>query len=197
MLFVFFFQSAVQDRPVSESNPAAPEKIKIAACPTCFEAAKKLDAAKYQVILTASTAESTALLARGSVDLILAGRTLRPDEAAGDSLVLAEGYSFLASQPTTVYADELKDVIINTDIDPEKLSQELPGFSFEQVNDVYEYLEKGIILTSWDNTDYARADIVHVFARDGQRLALSRQPTLYCPTECDKEIASDIKSAFD
>jgi hypothetical protein len=65
------------------------------------------------------------------------------------------------------------------------------------VEDIYEYLDKGIVITSWENTDYRRTAIVHVIEDNQERLALSRRPTLYCPKFCQKELVEDIKASLD
>jgi len=62
-----------------------------------------------------------------------------------------------------------------------------------QVDDVYESLDKGIVITSWENTDYARAEIVHVLQDSGEREPLSRRPTLYFSQAHAKE-ANDLKA---
>jgi hypothetical protein len=44
---------------------------------------------------------------------------------------------------------------------------------------VYAFLDEGIVITSVENTDYARADLVHVLEADqSRRVTLSRTPIL-------------------
>ena len=179
-----------EELPMSISNITvdkipAQELIKIAACPTCYELSKQLDLAKYQVIKTGSTAESLALLASGQVDMILAGRTLKPHEPQMDGLLIDEGYSFLSNSGGTIFVDQLNNYNIYTDLDSAELKQKLPIGKIQTVDNVYEYLDKGIIITSWENTDYNKAKIVHVLESSGERVKLSRRPTIYCPHLCD------------
>jgi hypothetical protein len=197
VLVIFFLGNSKQTEPMLTTSLPTKEKIKIAACPTCYEADKKLDKEKYEIVPTATTAESATLLARGSVDMLLAGRTLKPSEAAADFLVLTGGYSFLGDKQLNLDINEIKDRTIFTDLDPVELKNNLPDFTFKQVDDVYDYITKGIVLTTWENTDYSRAEIVHVYENNGRRLAMSRRPTLYCPTNCQDEVATDIKAIFD
>lgn len=48
------------------------------------------------------------------------------------------------------------------------------------------------LVTSWDNTDHAKAHIVHVLHDDGSRFALSRTPILYCKGTCEYHIVNHI-----
>ncbi len=173
---------------VNESN----EKIRIAACPSCYKVAGRLDTARYKIIPTQSTSQSIALLQAGQADMILAGRTLKPGEPLLDSVALGEGYSFLGSEEISIRSSQLDDYTFFTDLDAEKISTLFGITNVTHTDDVYEYLEKGIVLTTWENTDYGKARVVHVIENDGQRFALSRRPTLYCPKTCDDETASQF-----
>lgn len=173
------------------------EKIKVAACPTCFEMVKNVKADKYEIIKTRTTAESIALLENGQADIIMAGRTLKPNEPNLDHLLIDEGYSFLSSQTKTILADQLSDYDIYTDLETEALEKKLSVEKIQKVDNIYEYLDKGIIITSWENTDYTKANIVHVLEKDNKRMALSRRPAIYCPGSCEspivQELAKDLK----
>ncbi|MDZ7611205.1 MAG: hypothetical protein U5L10_00380 [Candidatus Moranbacteria bacterium] len=198
ILAIGFFFFADKDKtgqaPAEESNNShKSEKIKVAACPTCFELAKNVNADKYEIIKTGSTAESIALLKNNRADIIMAGRTLKPGEPQMDSILIKEGYSFLSSREGVVYIEELKDKIVYTDLDLEKIEKAFPAQKIEQVENVYEYLDKGVVVTSWENTDYTKAAIVHVLEENGERIVLSRQPTVYCPSAC-KEEARELAS---
>lgn len=163
------------------------EKIKIATCPTLYELSKKLDLEKYQVIKTGSTAQSIALLESGQVDMILAGRTLKPNEPQMDYLLIDEGYSFLSNQEATIFVDQLNDYNIYTDLNAEELKQKFPIEKIQTVGNVYKYLDKGIIITFWENTDYEQAGIVHLLEKNGTRVKLSRRATVYFPIICDNK----------
>ncbi len=171
---------------VNSSQFVKKEKLKIAACPTCFEMVKTIDAEKYEIIKTGSTAESLALLENKKVDMILAGRTLKPTEQQMEYILIEDGYSFLSNKESIVYRGQLKDYTIFTDLDIETVKNAFAIENVEQVNNVYQYLDKGIVITSWENTDYTKASIVHVFENNGERVKLSRRPTIYCPDKCDK-----------
>lgn len=173
------------------------EKVKIAACPTCFKLASNIDTTKYEVIPTKSTAESLELLESGHVDMILAGRTLKPNEPKYNSILISDGYSFLSSKSMAFNVKDLDSFTIYTDIDPNKIKSLFNVDKVIQVKDVYEHISDGIIVTSWENTDYTRAEMVHLLDDTGERVALSRRPTLYCPTICGNdatEIANLINS---
>lgn len=163
------------------------ERIRIAVCPTYFEVAKEINNKKYEVIKTASTVESLALLKDQKVDMILTGRTLKPHEPQMNGILLKEGYSFLSNKEIVIYINQLEDYGIYTDLNAEFLKDIFPIQKIEEVNDVYEYLGEGIIITSWENTDYTKAGIVHVLQENEERVKLSRQPTIYCPYACEKE----------
>lgn len=161
--------------------------IKVAACPTCFDLAKNIQAEKYEIIKTGSTAESLVLLQNNTVDLVLAGRTLKPHEPQMDSLLIKQGYSFLSSSNATIFIDQLKNYKIYTDLDEEELKQNFNIEKIQTVDNVYEYLDEGIIITSWENTDYTKAAIVHVLENNNRRVRLSRRPTVYCPNVCEEQ----------
>ncbi|MEX0918472.1 MAG: hypothetical protein WDZ85_00670 [Candidatus Paceibacterota bacterium] len=172
---------------ISSKSFETTEKIKIATCPTYYELSKSLNLEKYQVIKTSSTAQSLVLLESGQADMILAGRTLKPTEPQMDSLLIKEGYSFLSNQEATIFVDQLNGYNIYTDLDEEELKQKFPIKNIQAVASVDEYLDKGIIITSWENTDYNKASIVHLLEKNGERVKLSRQPTIYCPNACDEQ----------
>lgn len=163
------------------------EKIKIAACPTCFELAQKVNTEKYEIIRTASTAESLALLESKKVDMIMAGRTLKPSEPRMDHLLVKDGYSFLSDQEVFIYITELKNYDVYTDLNIETLQNIFPVQNIKQVDNIYDYLDQSIVITFWENTDYSRSQIVHLLKDNGDRVELSRRPTIYCPNICSEE----------
>ncbi len=187
VIWVAFNFDKRDDATVGISQTPAPERIKIAACPTCFALSDKLDTQKYHVIPTESTAQSIALLESGQVDMILAGRTLKPHEPQLDYMVIDEGYSFLSSHEQVVYIDQIKNEPMYTDISPEIITNIFPMQQIEHVDNIYDYLDQGIVITSWENTDYTRAAIVHVLEENGQRERLSRRPTVYCLNVCGEQ----------
>lgn len=187
----------IDSGPVSVNTSKFSQKIiKIAACPTYLDKLKETDSKKFKVIKTGSTAESISLLRTGQADMALAGRTLKLNEPKMDHIVIGEGYSFLSADGGVVYKDKLESYDIYTDLDPETLKNVLPVQKIESVDNIYEYLDKGIVITSWENTDYKRGEIVHLLERSGERVELSRRPTIYCPDSCNgqaKELALLLK----
>ncbi len=168
------------------------DKTVIATCPSCLDIANRLDSDRYEIMATNSTAESIALIQSGRADAILSGRTLKPDEPLMDGHVIQDGYSFLSRQEMTVTDSELHAVTMYTDLDPETMRRSFGVENVTAVDDVYQHLDQGIAVTTWDNTDYTRAASVHVVTDTGDRLALSRRPTLYCPVTCNSTLQADI-----
>ena len=166
--------------------------IKIAVCKTYHQIAEKLDSSQYEVVKTSSTAQSISLLKNGVVDMIISGRTLKPGEQASDQLIIKDGYSFLSDKETTLYSDDLKKYKIFTDLEAEKIKKIFPVNEIIEVNDIYSHLGQGILITSWENTDYSRAQIVHLLEKNGQRVTLSRRPTVYCHDSCKKEATKNL-----
>lgn len=142
----YFSASSELERDISEQD----KKIIIAACPTCYELAKKLDSEKYDLIPTASTAESVALLVNKKADMILAGRTLKQYEPDLPSLILRDGYSFLGKEEQIINESDLAEYDIYTDLDREELQEVFGPLKFQTVEDVYQYLNDGLIITSWE-----------------------------------------------
>jgi len=172
------------------------KKIKIAVCPTYHKMAKNIDAEEYEFIETKSTAESLNLLKSNNADMVLAGRVLKPSEPKLKSfLVKKEGYSFLSDQVKVVKVKELNNYNIYTDLNGALIKKAFSIKKINQVDDVYKFLDKGIVITSWENTDYAKAEIVHVMEDSGERVSLSRRPALYfSPTH--KEDANKLRSVL-
>lgn len=191
--FIFNFNRQNKDQNVMKES-LVQEKIKIAVCPTYYELSDKLDINKYQIIKTNSTAQSVNLLNNNEVDIILSGRTLKPDEPQLNHLLIGDGYSFLSNQELTIYIDQLNQYNIYTDLsNTEELKEKLFTKKIETVKNVYEYLDKGIVITSWENTDYDKIKIVHLLEENGERVKLSRRATVYYK-DAYVEQAQDIVS---
>ena len=164
------------------------KKIKIAVCPTYHKIVKDIDAEEYEFIETKSTAESLNLLKSNDVYMVLAGRVLKPSEPKLKSLLVKkEGYSFLSNQGKVVKFEDLNNYDIYTDLDDTLTKKAFSIKKINQVDDVYKFLDKGIVITSWENTDYARAEIIHVLEDSGERVSLSRRPVLYFSQAYEKE----------
>jgi len=174
------------------SKDSINNKIKIAVCPTYLYLIGDIyKSGNYKIIPAKTTAESIDLFQNKQVDIILSGRTLKPNEPKMKSLIIDQGYSFLAKMETTIYNENLDDITFYTDLDIKKIKKDININRVNKVEDVYDYLDKGIIITSWENTDYNKAKIVHVLENNGERLKISRRPTIYFPEIYTKE-AQDL-----
>lgn len=163
------------------------KKIKIAACPTCYKLVKDINIEKYEFVPTKSTAASIDMLKNGQVDVIFAGRTLKPNEPQYSSLLISNGYSFLASKSITLDVKDLENYAIYTDLDSSKVKTLFNIDNVTSTQGVYKYLPGGIVVTSWENTDYTKAEMVNLLEETGDRVLLSRRPTLYCPSSCNQD----------
>lgn len=184
LIFIGYFVQA-EIFSLNKKENADQRIIKIAVCPTYHQLVEKTNEQKFEFVQTSSTAESLDLLEKGEVEMILTGRLLKPDEPQHDLLVVGqEGYSFLGQQEKIIFEEDLKNYDIFTDLEPEEIKNK---FSVEQVfavDDVYNFLDQGIVITSWENTDYTRAGMIHLLEKDGRRNILSRRLNLYCPASC-------------
>lgn len=183
---LFLFAYNLNNHKKDSDDKAIVNKFKIAACPTCYDLIKNNQLDNYEIIPTISTAESLLLLQNKEVDMILAGRTLKFDEPDLPYLLIKDGYSILSNQEKTVYLSELSNYVIYTNLNPKVVQNFFPAQAVIKVDDVYQYLGQGIVITTWENTDYTRANIVHLLESNGSRMELSRRPTVYCAQTCDQ-----------
>ncbi len=167
--------------------------IKIAACPTFYYKINKLNSDNFSVILTNSTSESLKLLESGQVDYAVGGRTLLPYEPRFDFNVIGEGFSFLSDKSKIIYDYQLKNHLIYTDLDLDVLKKNFGDLNYNLVDNIYNYLKDNIVITSWDNTDFDRAEIVHLLKFDNSRIIESRLPTVFCKNICNYAIIDNIK----
>lgn len=171
------------------------DKKRIAVCPTFYKHLENIDQDVFDIYFTNSSSESFYLLENNQVDLVLSGRTLKPGERSFLNKVLGDynnHYSFLSATEKTIYSDQLSFYNFYTDLDKEKIKQELGLENIEKVDNIYEFLNKGIVITSWERTDLSRSEIVHVFNIDGSRLELSRIPIIYYNENCEPHIVNDL-----
>ena len=188
-LAIFYYFQTKENNLKAES----PEKIVIATCPTYYQVLDDLDKNVYEIIKTQSTSESLTLLSENKVDIVMAGRILRPEEPDFEKEILGNGYSFLSDKEQTILTEDLKKALIFTDINVNELNNYFLLENVEKVNDVYEYINKGIVITTWDNTDLNRAEFVHVYNADGTRNINSRIPTLYYKDIIDLTVINSLK----
>ncbi len=176
--FILARQRAFSPRLPAESY----EKPVVAACPTFYYLLEKLEENGFSVLRTKSTAESFYLLEKEEVDAAISGRATSPGEPDFSFNVIGPGYSFLSSKEKVIMENEMGFVDFFTDMEKEIILNDFPFISennLRQINDVYDYLEEGVIITSVLNTDYSRGRVVHVFRENGERVRLSRTPVFY------------------
>lgn len=201
LFFVLVFSSragVIKTLSSKDSLVINNEKIVIALCPTYYSLADELEKDNFKVIKTSSSAESFALLSDSELDYVLAGRILKPGEGnfSGEFLSF-QGYSFLSSYSETIDVSELLNRKIYSDLEQENIKNDLALDNIIFVSDVYSYIDQGLIITSWENTDYSRAEIVHVLEDNGERYSLSRRPILYCQNKCDFNIINKLKKIYE
>lgn len=195
-VFLFAHLHGNGDNKPTAYSPVKPEYTKIAACPTYYEEAEAFDKDIFNIIKTASTAESLALLSGGRAGYILAGRTLKPGEGKYEAVVLGHGYSFLAGREAVISEADFSTLDFFTDLSEDEIIEKFGIINITAVDDVYEHLDQGMIITSWENTDYGRAQIAHVLDKNGSRVRLSRCPVLYCANTCDLTVVENVKKQF-
>lgn len=166
-------------------NEEIEKNTKIAVCPTYYHLEEKINKEKIELIKTNSTAESINLLKEKKVEAILTGRLLKPNEPFFDFLVIGkEGYSFLNQSEKIIFEEDLKKYSIYTDLNLEEIKSNFSTDQVFAVENVYDFLDQGIVITSWENTNYSKAKIVHLLEKNGKRNILSRRLNLYCSTSC-------------
>lgn len=167
------------------------KEVHIATCPTFQDVLYQTD---FLVRETQSTSESLHLLKSNYVDYVLAGRTPKPWEFQWNYKILWSGYSFLHKQSISISDEDLQTNTFYTNLDDlENIKKIFWIQNLEKVENIYDYIENDIIITSWENTDYSKADIVHVLHPNWERYIESRIPILYCREKCDEEIIKTIK----
>lgn len=192
ILLALAFRELIEDENVLK-NEVSRGKL-IAACSIPYNKYKSLIPYPHKIIETSSTAESMELMKMNKVDLVISSRTKLTEERAEKGFVLKKGYAFLSNRQFFVFQEELSSYKIFTDQDVD-LIKDL--FSLEEVEFVfnpYDFLDKGIVITSWDNFDYSKAELVHVFNNKGEVLLASRQPALYCLNSCEEGFFEEILS---
>lgn len=169
-------------------------EIKVAICPTYHYLEDSLLESNYRVIKTNSSSENFELLENRSTDLILTGRTAKPSEVITNldfMVVEEEGYSFLSREPKIIQHSQMADLYFVTDLDEERLKKIFPIKNIEKVEDIYNHTNDKILITSWENTDFSKAEITHVLKDNGQRDPLSRRLSIYY-LKSNKSLATDL-----
>jgi hypothetical protein len=186
--------SAEQDEKTVEGlhKERTATDVRIAVCPTFYGYIENFDSKNYKAVLTSSTSESIKLLEKGMVDFALGGRILKPDEPIFENIILGDGYSFLSNEEILITYEDIQNSVVYTDQKPEDLKRYFSFDSIIEVDNVYEHLEKGIVITKWVNTDLLRAGMVHLYNSDGTRVRYSRIPILYYTKSMESSVVSFI-----
>ena len=202
LIFVFFQNTGMikesEDFYKKQTEAAKEGAIKIAACPTFHYLKNDLERRGVEFIATESTAESIVLLSGYRVDMILAGRTLKPNEPDFDFTILKDGCcSFvsrakargeeedLSSSPgqteQILLEEDFDNFVFYTNLDPVEIKEFFPNIkTIEKVENVYEFLDnRSVGITLWENMDYSLASMVHILNPDGTRNVKSRPPIAY------------------
>ncbi len=170
--------------------------FRIAICPTCYRFENVYQESGYTFIRTKSTAESLNLLANKKVEYVFSGRIPKPNEDFNYKLINQENsYSFIAEKSKTILDSELSTDKIYTDQPILELSKIFGRNNYVIVDNVYDYLDQGIAITSWENTDYNKAETVHIFLENGDRNPNSRTLVIY--TNLDNEINEEVMNLVD
>lgn len=170
-------------------------RLTVAGCPTFFYLLDKIESDQIEVIRTRSTLESLYYLNYGMVDLIISGRALRPEEPGFQFNIIGPGYSFISKEEMVILEKEMGNYYFFTDLPQKEIIKKFPYIREEklvEVNDVYKYLEEGIIITTLLNTDYSISEVTHVMREDGFRNRLSRTPTIYYRKENNFDYFQEI-----
>lgn len=172
--------------------------ISIAACPTFYYRLGNLkNNENYSIILTDSTAVSLEMLANLEVDYAIGGREIMPYEPNFNYQAIGEGFSFISNETLVIYDYELSSYLIYSDLDKEILIENFGDLDYNIVEDVYEYLKDGnLIITTWENSDFNKAKIVHLLKADNLRNIKSRLPTVFCQKTCNNDIIENIKNVM-
>ncbi len=195
-LFLFGSFLAVNGYVNNQNNPS--EKIKIAACPTFHYLLDKIaHDENIEVIKTSSTSENIYYLLFEEIDAFISGRKLKPEEPSLRYDIVGEGFAFLGKTEQIIFYDELNNYEYFTDQEVKKIIDkfsDLEAAKIKKVDDVYSYVEDGIIITSFENTNYLKAKIVHIYSKEGQRHRFSRTPAVYYSFGLKDNDIKDIKA---
>ena len=174
----------------------------IAICPTMDRVmSKEIVFDEYNFVNVGSTSEAVTLLNAGQADYVISGRIPMQEEGMGEYVHLRQGdgvesFSFLSNIVEVVKDSDLNNYEIYSDLEKGILETVFGLEKVEYVDNVYDFASMGILVTSWQNTDYTRASIVNIMEDETSRNIFSRLPTLFCKTECIEEDILKLTELF-
>lgn len=171
------------------------EGNEIASCPTFWHMLEGLEDEDLEKYYTESTGQNVQGVLSGDIDAFISGRALHPEEPDLNRKILGPGFSFISDESREVFVGSLDEYEFYTDESKEEVIDSFEGITddnLHRVEDVYGYLENGLVITSLENTDYSRGEIVHVLYENGSRHRYSRTPALYYTDELGENKAEYI-----
>ncbi len=201
-LILIGFLTLIGTREHDSSDEVIEEnEIVVAGCPTFYRYLEQIEnEIGFETLKTGSTGDSLEKLFEGNADILISGRALRPEEPALRGIVIGEGFSFISENSMQIYSRNLGEFDLYTDLESKKVASYFESIEkeyLEEVEDVYKKIEKGIAITSVDNTDYSRSEVLHVYEDYKTRHRFSRAPILYFdPEKIDESIINQLKNTF-
>jgi len=164
--------------------------VDIAACPTFWYLLEDLEGEDIEIYYTQSTGNNIQGIMAGEIDAFISGRALHPEEPNLNREVLGPGFSFISQESKEVFTKDLDEHQFYTDRDAGEVINNFDVITqdnLKNVENIYSHLDNGIGITSIENTDYSRSEVVHVLDEHGSRHRYSRTPSLYYTDELEDE----------
>ncbi len=174
------------------------ENQTIAACPTFHYLLDNLaNEEKITVKKTLSTFDNIKLKEQGVIDFFISGRALKPQENGLLFEKIGDGYDFIFQQEFSLLEKEMNLFTFYTDLSVENIIKDFKYISENniiKVENIKNYLDKGIIITSLEDTLVGES--VHILKENGQRVRLSRLPRLYYSSSVTNKELNFIKKSL-
>ncbi len=186
-----FVEKNINDNPLLNKE----EQIIVASCPTFYYMLEKLEGLEnVKTMKTLSTNESLQMLKLNSADLVISGRPLKINEPNFLSQKIGYGYDFISSDEFLILEREMIRVPFFTDISSRDIINDFEYITennIEEVENITDYLDKGIIITKIEGKTDAK--FVYIIKENGSRVRLSRIPRLYYSPNFKEENLNIIK----